>query len=69
MAQLIADNFSDGKTTLVFDIPESNTFGYAPDTKMRLSSKKLEELGWKASVNLEEMYRRMIPDLKGKTCV
>lgn len=63
MAQMVADKFSVGKSQLIFDIPQKNAFGYAPDTKLRLSSEKLNRLGWNATVNLEEMYKRMIPDL------
>ena len=63
MAQMVAQHFSDGKSKVIFDIPEGNQFGYAPDTKMRLSSEKINGLGWRATVNLEEMYRRMLPSL------
>ncbi|MEE1074711.1 MAG: NAD-dependent epimerase/dehydratase family protein [Acutalibacteraceae bacterium] len=66
MAKLVADNFSGGSSKVVFDIPESNSFGYAPDTKMRLSAQKLCDLGWRPTVSLSEMYKRMIPDLKGE---
>ncbi len=65
MAKLVIDAFSDGKSKLVFDIPESNVFGYAPQTKMRLSGEKLRALGWEPSVGMLEAYRRMIPDLIG----
>ncbi len=64
MAQMVAQEFSEGKSQVVFDIPEGNRFGYAPDTKMQLSARKLNELGWSAQYDLKEMYRRMIPDLK-----
>ena len=63
MAQMVAETFSQGKSKVVFDIPEGNTFGYAPDSKMRLSAKKLNDLGWQAKYGLTEMYRRMLPDL------
>ena len=63
MAKLVADNFSGGKSEIVFDIPEGNKYGYAPDTKMRLSSQKLKELGWEPEVDIIEMYSRMIPYL------
>lgn len=66
MAQMVAEKFSGGRSKLVFDIPEGNSFGYAPDTKMRLSSQKLRSLGWKPEVSLEEMYQRMLPDLEGQ---
>lgn len=64
MARMVAERFSCGRSKLVFDIPEGNAFGYAPDTKMRLSSRKLRALGWKPEISLEEMYRRMLPDME-----
>ena len=48
----------------MFDIPESNTFGYAADTKMKLNSDKLQKLGWKPEIGLEESYRRMIRSMQ-----
>ncbi len=63
MAQMVAQCFSNGKSKVVFDIPEYNQFGYAPNTKMRLSSEKINRLGWKATFDLTEMYRRMLPSL------
>lgn len=63
MAQMVADEFSKGKSRVVFEIPEGNQYGYAPDTKMRLSAEKIKSLGWNPEVSLIEMYRRMIPYL------
>ena len=60
MAQMVADELSNGRSKVVFDIPQSNTFGYAPDTKLFLSSKKLRSLGWNSEIGLKEAYRRMI---------
>ena len=62
MAQMVADRLANGEIRVVFDIPEQNTFGYAPDVEMRLSSKKLQALGWTPQVDLEEAYRRLIAD-------
>ncbi len=64
MAKMVADNFSNGKSKVVFDIPSNNLYGYAETTKIRLSSKKLNNLGWKAEISLEESYRRMLPFIK-----
>lgn len=61
MAELVAENFSNGRSQVVFEIPDGNKFGYAPETKIRLSSEKLQSLGWKPEVDIVEMYRRMIP--------
>lgn len=63
MAKMVADRIANGKIKVVFDIPETNTFGYAADTKMKLSSDKLQSLGWKPEIGLEEAYRRMISDM------
>ena len=64
MAKMVAEKIALGKIQVVFDIPESNVFGYAADTKMKLNSDKLQSLGWKPEVSLEEAYRRMIDELR-----
>lgn len=63
MAVMVAEYISGGRSKVVFDTSDSKRFGYAPDTQMRLSAAKLNALGWKATVPLIEMYKRMIPDL------
>ena len=63
MAQLVAGQIAASPIRVVFDIPESNTFGYAPDTKLKLSSAKLRALGWEPEVGLVEAYRRMIASM------
>lgn len=64
MAKMVADKIADGEIKLVFDIPEDAlTYGYAPDVKLFLSSEKLNSLGWKAEISLEEAYRRMIASM------
>ncbi|MCR5793707.1 MAG: NAD-dependent epimerase/dehydratase family protein [Lachnospiraceae bacterium] len=60
MAAMVADKLADGRIQVVYDIPESNTYGYAPPVKMHLNSSKLQALGWKPRYDLEGMYRRMI---------
>lgn len=57
MAALVAENWGG---QIVFDIPEGNLYGYAPASSMKLSGRKMENLGWKATVGLKEMYQRMI---------
>lgn len=64
MAKMVAEKIAGGSIEVVFDIPESNTFGYAADTKMKLSSEKMRLLGWSPAVSLEESYRRMIESMK-----
>ena len=63
MAQMVAECIAGGAIRVVYDIPESNVFGYAADTKLRLDSSKLRFLGWEPEVGLEEMYRRLIASM------
>lgn len=64
MAALVAEKIAGGKIKVVFDIPQDNAFGYAADTKMKLNSDKLQALGWKPEVGLEEAYQRMINEMR-----
>ncbi len=64
MAQLVADEIAGGQIQVVFDIPETNTFGYAPDTKLKLDASKMRSLGWQPEVDLAEAYRRMIRSME-----
>lgn len=60
MAQMVAAEFTDNQIQVVFDIPEENRFGYAPDVKLRLDSTKMRQLGWKPQIGLKESYFRMM---------
>lgn len=64
MAHLVADQIAQGEIQVTFDIPESNIFGYAAETKMRLSADKLRQLGWEPEVGLKESYERMIGSMR-----
>ena len=65
MAQMVVHEIGDDQIKVVFDIPESNEYGYAADTHLKLSSAKLQALGWKPTVDLKQMYLRMMGKLKG----
>jgi hypothetical protein len=43
MAKMVSDVFGNGNSKVVFDIPEKNEYGYAPDTKLFLSSDTYKE--------------------------
>ena len=60
MAIMVAEKIAEGKIKVIFDISKDNQFGYAADTKMKLNSDKLQALGWRPQVGLEEAYRKMI---------
>ena len=64
MAELVAHDVARDKIHVVFNIPSENSYGYAPDTKLKLSGHKLELLGWKPKVDMKNMYIRMIRDMK-----
>lgn len=59
MAELVA---SKNKKIEVKCIVEENIekYGYAPTLCMNLDTTKIKKLGWKAKVNLSEMYDRLI---------
>lgn len=63
MARLVKNNFNN-KINIIHDIDPNS--GYAPDTLLKLSSQKLQELGWKPKYDLVEMYTRLIAYLKSK---
>ena len=64
MAKMVAEKIAGNRIKVIYDIPKTDTFGYAADTKMKLNSDKLQKLGWSPSIGLEEAYRRMISDMK-----
>lgn len=63
MAELVCETIGESAIRVVSDIPDDvSGFGYNPEMVIRLDAAKLMELGWKAGVGLEEMYRRMTAD-------
>lgn len=65
LARLCSETLSGGRARVVFDIPESAlTYGYAPDVKMRLNADKMKALGWRPSIPLDEMLRRLAADIR-----
>jgi len=61
MAKLVKDNFNP-YIKIIHDYDPYS--GYAPDTLLKLSSAKLQALGWKPKYGLVEMYKRLIDYLK-----
>ncbi|MEX5396985.1 NAD-dependent epimerase/dehydratase family protein [Streptococcus sp. ZJ93] len=64
MAKMVCEEIANHEIRVVLDIPQSNIFGYAPDTKLKLKTDKLRALGWLPSVGLKEAYLRMISSMK-----
>ena len=64
MAEMVTRNLGSN-IHVEYDIPESLLqYGYAADTRLKLSAEKLEKLGWKPSYDLLSMYKRMIDSWK-----
>ena len=61
MAEFLRDNFNPQIKVTVEEHPE---MGYAPVTKLHLSSEKLMALGWKPQYDLKEMFRRLMEGKK-----
>ncbi len=65
MANMVAEEIAEKKISVIFDIPaNSESLGYAADTKMHLSSSKINNIGWKPLVELREMYKFLIDYLR-----
>ena len=61
MAEMVAHEIASDSFKIIYDIPESILiYGYGPKVTLRLSSVKMNSLGWSAKVPLKEMYIRMI---------
>lgn len=65
MAEMVAEKIAKGDIKVVIKVPEDiESYGYAPKEKMKLSSKKMQSLGWTAEVGIEESYDRMIRSME-----
>lgn len=61
MAQIVADEIASGQIKVKFDIAEDiEKLGYARTLYMDLDIAKIKGLGWRPTIGLVEMYKRMI---------
>ena len=61
MASLVKDEFNPNIDVVI--TPKEN-HGYAPDTKLRLDTNKMENLGWRPRFGLKEMFGRLIKSMR-----
>lgn len=64
MALLVADQVAEKRIQILYDIPEDGHYGYAADTGLRLSGKKLLGLGWKPNEDMVQMYFGVLEDIE-----
>lgn len=57
LAHYISNNFSEKSKVI---IEEKTNMGYAPITKLKMSTKKIEELGWSSMYSTFEMFNNLI---------
>lgn len=60
MAEFVQRNFNPGQKVV---IQKRDDLGYAPVTKLRLSTQKLKDLGWRPRYGLYDMYDALIMSL------
>lgn len=61
MAEFLCKNFNSNVRVIVEEHPE---MGYAPTTRLNLSSDKLRCLGWKPKYSLKDMFVSLITDMQ-----
>lgn len=61
MAEMVADTFNPN---IKVAVKLQEGMGYSPTTKLRLSAKRAEALGWKPQIDLQEMFNRLIISMK-----
>lgn len=59
----MAKSLEDNDTKVVFEIDDKNR-GFNPTMQICLNTDKLENLGWKAKVDLKEMFERTIKSMQ-----
>lgn len=65
MAEMLVERYPESGSKLVFDIPEdAQKFGYAPTSRMLVNAEKLNGLGWKARIDLPEMFERLMGSMR-----
>ena len=65
MAQLVCSLEPEKGIQVCIDIPtDVSSFGYNPEMVIRLSTDKLQSLGWQPTVGLIEMFQRLIASMK-----
>ena len=65
MANLVINDFGSANERVIINIPKED-MGYAPDVRMWLSNKKIQDLGWRPTQDMFHSYQRMIKWMREK---
>jgi dTDP-glucose 4,6-dehydratase len=68
-AEMIIEKIANNKIKLVFDINVPAEYALNLNLNLNLNTTKLESLGWKAEVGIEEAYRRMVESMKERDSI
>lgn len=60
VAEKLVELFKEKRLKVVFDIPKNMSQGYSKMGRVMLNTEKLENLGWKSQVRLEEGMKRTV---------
>ena len=63
MAALVCEKTAHGMITVKYDIPQDDRYGYAAATGLRLSGRKLQELGFVPTQSLQSMYEDVMGEI------
>lgn len=63
MAELVAQEISNGKIKVNIKEEDTAKFGFAPPLKMNLDTHKLRDIGWSPRTPLKEMFEKLIQTL------
>lgn len=64
MAQMVVQKLTQGRICVEIQQDASQAIQFPPPHKYYLDSAKLQELGWTATVSLQDMYVRMMEEMK-----
>ena len=63
-AEMIASKIAEGKIKVVFDLKNMEEYNINKELFLQLDTSNIQALGWRAEVDIEEAYRRMIKGMR-----
>jgi len=60
LAQKLVELFPEKNLSVIFDIPKEMSAAYSRDGRTKMDMSKIEQLGWKPVVSLDEGIRQTV---------